>query len=491
MRFKVKEISILIAVIIFLVGLGGCVTKGSYLTQVAEKDVLAQRLEQEQQKTANLGKELKESRDRLEETMRQAAEKEKDLGRRLSQVNTELEEAKKTALEREEGLSRQLSMTKSELEEARRASLEKERELTSKAEGLEQLLASDRQAGSKTEVELKGQIADLKEELEKTRQSKAALASKKEEELAKRLSQAQAELEDIRKAAAGKEKELSRQLSQSKSELEEAKRASLEKEHGLSIKSKGLEQELASLREVGIRTEEELKAQAAALKDELEKTRHEKEALAGDLKEESAKKDQEISLLKQQLADHIRAMEQVEGTLRNTAEEASAKERELQERTRMHSDLIKNLEKEISEGRIKISQIKDRLSVGIIDKILFASGSDLITSEGKDVLEKISEALKNIKEHNIRIEGHTDNVMIGSKLIDKFPSNWDLSAARATQVVRYLEKLGVDSEKMAAIGMSRHQPVASNDTPEGRQQNRRIEIVLYPMDIQAIIGSLP
>jgi chemotaxis protein MotB len=58
-------------------------------------------------------------------------------------------------------------------------------------------------------------------------------------------------------------------------------------------------------------------------------------------------------------------------------------------------------------------------------------------------------------------------------------------------VVRYLEKLGVDSEKMAAIGMSKHRPVASNDTLEGRQQNRRIEIVLYPKDIQAIMATLP
>jgi len=461
MMFNVKERSVLIAVIIFLVGLGGCVTKGSYLTQVAEKDALAQRLEQEQQKAANLGKELKESKDRLEETMRQAAEKEKDLGRQITQANTELEEAKKKASEKEEGLSKQLSMTKSELEESRRASLEKERELTGKAEALDQLLASNRQAGNKTEVELKGQIAGLKEELEKTRQSKAALASQSEG-LTKGLSRAQAELEDIRKSTSSKESDLAKQLSMTRSELEETKRAFLEKEHGLLTKTKGMEQELDSLRDAGIRTEESLKAQAGGLKDE------------------SAKKDQEISLLKQQLADQIWASEQMEGTLRTTAEEASAKDRELNERTMAHSELIKNLEKEISEGRIKISQIKDRLSVGIIDKILFASGSDLITSEGKGVLEKISEALKNIKEHNIRIEGHTDNVTIGSKLIDKFPSNWELSAARATQVVRYLEKVGVDSEKMSAMGMSRHRPVASNDTPEGRQQNRRIEITIIP-----------
>ncbi|MDC4226214.1 MAG: OmpA family protein [Candidatus Manganitrophus sp.] len=102
----------------------------------------------------------------------------------------------------------------------------------------------------------------------------------------------------------------------------------------------------------------------------------------------------------------------------------------------------------------------------------------------------MSDILKNVKENSIRIEGHTDNVPIGSKLAGKFPSNWELSASRATQVVRYLSELGVSPENLSAVGLAEYQPVAPNDTPEGKQRNRRIEIVLYPKDIQEIVSSV-
>jgi chemotaxis protein MotB len=80
----------------------------------------------------------------------------------------------------------------------------------------------------------------------------------------------------------------------------------------------------------------------------------------------------------------------------------------------------------------------------------------------------------------IRVEGHTDNAPIGGNLAKKYPTNWELSAARALNVVRYLEKQGIDPHILSAVAFGEHRPAAPNDTPEGRTKNRRIAIVLQP-----------
>ena len=244
--------------------------------------------------------------------------------------------------------------------------------------------------------------------------------------------------------------------------LDETKAAASKREKELSDKISLLEQQLALAKETGTKTEQELRDQMLGMKGSFEETNRTQQNTINQLKE----------------------------ALKATETEAAQRERELREADAAHKELIGQLEKEITDGSIKITQLKDRLSVEIVDKILFASGSDQVTPEGKGVLKKVSEILKNVKENSIRIEGHTDNVPIGARLAGKFPSNWELSTSRATQVVRYLSDLGVPPEKMSAVGLAEYRPVASNDTPEGKQRNRRIEIVLYPKDIQEIAASV-
>jgi chemotaxis protein MotB len=111
--------------------------------------------------------------------------------------------------------------------------------------------------------------------------------------------------------------------------------------------------------------------------------------------------------------------------------------------------------------------------------------------QGKEVLNKVNDVLMDIQENKISIEGHTDNVPIGPKLAQRFPTNWELSTARATQVVRYLISLGADTARIGASGFSEYQPVAPNDTPENQQQNRRIEIVLTPERSAQALGGSP
>jgi chemotaxis protein MotB len=148
-----------------------------------------------------------------------------------------------------------------------------------------------------------------------------------------------------------------------------------------------------------------------------------------------------------------------------------------------YESLVKELKQEIKEGEVRITQLKDKLTVNMVEKILFDSGSAVIKKNGKKVLDRVADILKTVKGHQIKVEGHTDNVPIGPTIIDKFPTNWELSTARATTVVRYLQERGVDPKVMSAEGYAEYAPVASNDREEGRATNRRIEIVLIPMDV--------
>src|SRR5204862_7400713 len=105
--------------------------------------------------------------------------------------------------------------------------------------------------------------------------------------------------------------------------------------------------------------------------------------------------------------------------------------------------------------------------------------------------KQIGELRSTSPEKQIRIEGHTDNVPISSKLQDRFRTNWELSTARATTVVRYLiDQGGVDRQYLSAVGYADTHPLASNDSEEGRSSNRRIEIVLYPKDLKEIAGQV-
>lgn len=171
--------------------------------------------------------------------------------------------------------------------------------------------------------------------------------------------------------------------------------------------------------------------------------------------------------------------------------ERAAKEAEIQRLTKTQEDLTKSLKAEIERGDIKIKQVRDRLTINMVEKVLFNSGQALVKPEGLNVLKNVSDVLKNVDDKQIRIEGHTDNVPIGVKIKDKFPTNWELSTARATNVVRYfIEKGGVNRENLEAVGYADTRPVADNETDEGRTANRRIEIALFPKDLSAIVSEI-
>ncbi len=266
----------------------------------------------------------------------------------------------------------------------------------------------------------------------------------------------------------------------------------------------GLEQEIASLRSQRQELEgqkQSLERQLSSLRDEVDRRETELSGVnqqLSTLSQESTAKRSELEAqklsLQHQIAtlnDRLSETEQRATELANQkadlanqkAQLVSQKDEEIRRLRGTYDSLVKDLESEITKGEIKVKQIRDRLSVQLVEKILFDSGKTDIKPQGKAVLDKVGNVLSNITDKQIRIEGYTDSMPISTALRSKFPSNWELSTRRATTVLRYLqENAGVDGKYLSAVGYGPHRPVAANDTERGRSENRRIEIVLTPLD---------
>jgi chemotaxis protein MotB len=139
--------------------------------------------------------------------------------------------------------------------------------------------------------------------------------------------------------------------------------------------------------------------------------------------------------------------------------------------------MLERFQSMVESGKLKIKIDNNKMVVEMASAILFPSGKAKLSREGRAALAQVAGVLAEIKERNFQVAGHTDNVPIRN---NRFRSNWSLSSARAVAVVQHLIKNGVASTNLSAAGYGDTQPVASNDTKEGRAQNRRIEIVLQP-----------
>ncbi len=139
------------------------------------------------------------------------------------------------------------------------------------------------------------------------------------------------------------------------------------------------------------------------------------------------------------------------------------------------------LREQIEAQEIKIEEIEGKLKMTLVDTILFATGRAELNAKGQKTLRQVAASLRESPEQSILVEGHTDNVPIGPAVRQRFATNWELSAARATAVVRFLQTPGgVAPHRLSACGYSAYRPVAANVTDGGRRQNRRIELVLIP-----------
>jgi len=182
-------------------------------------------------------------------------------------------------------------------------------------------------------------------------------------------------------------------------------------------------------------------------------------------------KNQEITSLrseKNSLQEQIAALEKQKTELQSSSQQSQTQ----------YDALVKKLSAEVEKGQLQVRQYQNMLTVDVAEKIFFDSGRAALKDSGKEVLAKVGEALKSYDDKIIRVVGYTDNVPISRASQSIYASNWELSVARATNVVRYLQDVGVPPERMVAAGRGEYAPIASNDTSEGRQKNRRIEIML-------------
>ena len=429
-----KRSSLCMGVLALLgLGLSGCVTRGTHDQALAElgkaRQAAAQRAESDEREKAELEKQLRDATDVSAKVRLDRDE----LKTKADDLERKLETANQVLAKRAEMLDGALGRIG--------ALTEKEQEL---GQTLSAAQGTIRELTIKNEAE-RAQTAALREDKQRllggttTAQSEIARLQKRAGEL---------ETEAVRA------KDLEKQVAEQNQEIGRLRQSVADRNALASaFASQGEEAKSAKQRV------EQLTAELAAMSEESASLKRERDALVGQV----AKLD----------------------------EEKAEKEAEIKRLTGTYQDLEASLRSEIAKGDIKIKQVRDRLTINVVDRILFDSGSAKIKPEGIKVMKTVGEVLKKVTDKQIRIDGHTDNVPISARLKERFPSNWELSTSRATSVVRYLvDEAGIAPEVLTAAGHADTQPVAANDTEDGRMHNRRIEIALYPRDLADLVKAV-
>jgi chemotaxis protein MotB len=159
-------------------------------------------------------------------------------------------------------------------------------------------------------------------------------------------------------------------------------------------------------------------------------------------------------------------------------------ERDKEAITRSQRNLEQEMRAALESKDVTISQLQGKLTVNILDHVLFDSGEAAVKPDGEAVLQKVAAWLAQHPQLKIHVIGHTDNVPIRAGARNRFPTNWELSTARASAAVRILtETAGVDPRRVGVVGYGEHRPVADNATPEGRARNRRIAITVLSEEL--------
>ena len=257
----------------------------------------------------------------------------------------------------------------------------------------------------------------------------------------------------------------------------------------------GLNTSLETLREESNRTIEELRNRNTELEGDKQML-EESIALLKKSKEELMTRNNLMDAEKQILEESIALLKKSKEELmtRNTELESDmqmieesiallkdSNEAEVNTVSRTYEELLAEMKDEIDQGKIAITELQGKLTMDLFDKVLFYSGRTEVKPEGLAILKRVVKILITVTDKAIRIEGHTDNIPITGALAKRYPTNRELSAARALNVTRYLEKRGIDPSILSTAAFGEYQPVADNDTPEGRAKNRRIAIILLPM----------
>ena len=185
----------------------------------------------------------------------------------------------------------------------------------------------------------------------------------------------------------------------------------------------------------------------------------------------------ELGASKQRLADLEKQLADRDKELAGLRGELSA---EMAKLTEAQRGLIRALRPEIEQGNITVDLNNERLLINLTSSMLFGSGEDQLKPAGTDALKRVGAILKDYPEYKVEVDGHTDNRPIRSSLKKRFPTNKELSEARAANGVTALAGGGVSTATITSAGYADTRPVAPNTTDEGRQKNRRVEVRVTP-----------
>lgn len=235
---------------------------------------------------------------------------------------------------------------------------------------------------------------------------------------------------------------------------------------------------------------DDMQSKAQQLDAELEQT----STLLDSKKKELASTQNQLSATSNELESTSQRLESAKSSLSEASDVLAKKDQALKEKeeelkkassymkrtNELYDQLVGELKNEVAANQVKVKEMKDGINVNLSEDILFPSGSADLNKSGKEVITRVSKKLAN-KEYQIIVAGFTDNIPIRGSLAKRYPTNWELAGARAASVVRLLESTGIESKKLIASSYGDNYPVATNDTEEGRAQNRRIEIRLRPL----------
>jgi chemotaxis protein MotB len=245
----------------------------------------------------------------------------------------------------------------------------------------------------------------------------------------------------------------------------------------LAVAGCGVDEEVYN---AAIKDRDAQKAQLAATKGdlELEKTTHKKDVESRDARVSVLTKKleslgQDVSRLETERTGLGGELDQAKKRM----EELKKAQAQAEARAAQFRKLVTQFKALTDAGKLQVEIRENRMIVRLGDKILFDPGKTDLKPDGKDALKQVSAVLKDLPNRNYQVAGHTDNLPIKSA---KFRSNWDLSTARAVEVVNFMITAGLDGKRLSAAGYAAESPVAPNDTPENKAKNRRIEITLVP-----------
>ncbi|MFQ5585697.1 MAG: OmpA family protein [Thermodesulfobacteriota bacterium] len=185
--------------------------------------------------------------------------------------------------------------------------------------------------------------------------------------------------------------------------------------------------------------------------------------------------------LETQLGEAQQENEELARKIDSLEEEYSVGIANREEQARAMEEMVDELKEEVNDKAVTINQLEDTLRIEIVEKLFFDSGSAVVKPSGREMLVRIAPILKEANGQTIRVVGHADALPPSARLQKKYPSNWDLSVARATSVIKVLQwGLGINPQRLVAAGVAEYRPLSTGEEEDVLAANRVVEIILVP-----------